>query len=91
MKQSFGRSWFIGDDWLHWGVDHGGIVDGGKEAINKVKLVFTKKNRPNGLHLQVSKILSNTTMTTWIMRGGRRGGYHCVVCYPFAVIQQTYQ
>ena len=44
-------------------VNHGGIVDCRKVAVNQVKLVFAQEDRPDCLDLRVCKRLSHTAMS----------------------------
>ena len=44
---------------------HGGVVDGRKEPVNQVKLVFLQQDRPDGFDLHVSKRLSHAAMAAY--------------------------
>lgn len=48
-----------------WCVDHGGVVDGGEISVHQIEVIQTQYCGPDGLDLDVGKVLSNAAMTTW--------------------------
>lgn len=55
---------FIPDDGIKRGVDHGLVVDPGEVAIDQLKLKDPEHDWPDGLDLDVGKVLADASMAT---------------------------
>lgn len=52
----------VSDDRVVGGVDHRGVVDGGKITIHQVKFVHAQQSRPDGFNLDVGKVLPDAAV-----------------------------
>lgn len=53
----------VSDDGVVWGMDHGCVVDCGEVAIDQVKFEKAQHGRPDGLDLNVGKVLPDAAVT----------------------------